>query len=87
MFQVNDHKISGPKAAFQQSPNQGGKFAKGLPDTIIIHYTAGLDAASSVRTLCNTDVPNRGTPEKARIKGGSVSTNMLLASRSTTQEN
>jgi N-acetylmuramoyl-L-alanine amidase len=61
MFQVNDHKISGPKVGSQPSPNIGGKFAKGLPDTIIIHYTAGLDATSSIRTLCNTDGANRAS--------------------------
>lgn len=37
----------------QNSPNHGGKFALGAPDSIIIHYTAGSSAASSVETLCN----------------------------------
>ena len=37
----------------QDSPNRGGKLDGGEPDSIIIHYTAGSSAESSVRTLCN----------------------------------
>jgi len=40
----------------QNSPNRGGKFAEGAPDTIIIHYTAGSSAESSIRTLSNPNV-------------------------------
>jgi N-acetylmuramoyl-L-alanine amidase len=32
------------------------KFSQGQPDTIIIHYTAGRNAESSARYLCNDDV-------------------------------
>lgn len=39
-------------AARQDSPNHSGKFAGGRPDSVIIHYTAGSSAESSVRTLC-----------------------------------
>src|SRR5687767_14248650 len=38
---------------FQPSKNIGPKFAAGLPDTIIIHYTAGSSATSSIATLCD----------------------------------
>ena len=35
---------------FVESPNHSGSF---IPDSIIIHYTAGRNAEGSIRTLCN----------------------------------
>jgi len=40
-------------AAFHRSPNRGGKFSPPLPDTIVIHYTAGVTLDGAVRTLCD----------------------------------
>jgi N-acetylmuramoyl-L-alanine amidase len=40
-------------ARFQSSPNRGSKFGAPLPDTLVIHYTAGLTLDSAVRTLCD----------------------------------
>lgn len=48
-MEIQDHKIKGIE--YIPSPNTSGKFKKGQPDTIIIHYTAGRDAASSIKTL------------------------------------
>lgn len=39
------------EAAFIESPNHGRTFGENLPDTIVIHYTAGSSAESSIRTL------------------------------------
>lgn len=38
---------------FDESPNHSGKFAEELPDTIVIHYTAGGSLESSVSWLKN----------------------------------
>ena len=38
-----------------ESPNQGGPFAPGALDSIIVHYTAGADSASAIQTLCDVD--------------------------------
>lgn len=46
-------KLTGDGVTFTESPNQGAFFAENLPDTIILHYTAGRSAQSSVKTLCN----------------------------------
>ncbi len=43
----------GPEIQFDQSPNQSGAFADGLPDTIVIHYTAGSSVNSSATWLKN----------------------------------
>lgn len=55
-MKINNHQLEGTNISYKQTPNTSGKFAKGLPDTIIIHYTAGASASSSVRTLTNPNV-------------------------------
>jgi N-acetylmuramoyl-L-alanine amidase len=52
-MELENHRLRGSDVAWNESPNHGGKFAEGLPDTIVIHYTAGASADSSVRTLCD----------------------------------
>lgn len=42
-----------PGTRFEASNNKGGKFAPGLPDTLVVHYTAGLTLQGAVRTLCD----------------------------------
>ncbi|MEM9686706.1 MAG: N-acetylmuramoyl-L-alanine amidase [Bacteroidota bacterium] len=57
MITIEDQKLvstpDGPEISFEESPNQSGIFKDGLPDTIIIHYTAGSSMASSVNWLKN----------------------------------
>jgi N-acetylmuramoyl-L-alanine amidase len=50
-FTINDHLISGSKTAFLATPNVGGKFKPGNLDTLVIHYTAGSSAESSIRSM------------------------------------
>lgn len=45
------HRLAG--ATYRASPNHGGALAGGKPDAIIIHYTGGASAASSIEWLCN----------------------------------
>lgn len=46
----NDHKLAGDGTEYKNTPRQGDLKA-GMPDTIVIHYTAGASAESSVREL------------------------------------
>ena len=48
-----NHRFKGVN--YIESPNQGGPFAPGLPDTIVIHYTAGANAESAIHTLCDRE--------------------------------
>jgi N-acetylmuramoyl-L-alanine amidase len=48
---IDHHRIAG--AAFKASPNHGAAFPAGQPDTLIIHFTGGASAESSVAWLCN----------------------------------
>jgi N-acetylmuramoyl-L-alanine amidase len=51
---IIDHKLEGDNVSFQQTPNVSGTFGAGLPDSIVIHFTAGRSLESSVAWLCNS---------------------------------
>jgi N-acetylmuramoyl-L-alanine amidase len=46
---ISDHIFK--DITFSPSPNIGEKFTSGLPDTIILHYTATMDAARAIYML------------------------------------
>jgi N-acetylmuramoyl-L-alanine amidase len=48
---ISNHRIV--NVPQRNSPNHGANFDKGLPDTLIIHFTGGSSAESSVSWLCN----------------------------------
>ena len=52
-MQIKNHLLTGKGIRFVKSPNISGIFKTSFPDAIIIHYTAGASAESSVRTLTN----------------------------------
>ncbi len=56
-MEIEDHKLVDPanrvKISFEETPNVSGPFENGLPDTIVIHYTAGSSLNSSARWLKN----------------------------------
>lgn len=54
-FQIRSHRLEneeGNQVPFVRSPNQGGMFN---PRYLIMHYTAGRNAASSIQWLTNRD--------------------------------
>ncbi|MDX9883501.1 MAG: N-acetylmuramoyl-L-alanine amidase [Prolixibacteraceae bacterium] len=53
---IVNHKLSGDNVIPMACPKNHDKFIQGQPDSIIIHYTAGRDAASSAEYLCRDDV-------------------------------
>jgi len=48
-MKITNHKLDG--VVYQSSPNTSGLFLQGNLDTIVIHYTAGSSAESSIRSL------------------------------------
>ena len=50
---IKDDLLEGKNIKYMESPNRSGFFGSGQPDSIVIHYTAGRSAESSIRTLCN----------------------------------
>lgn len=55
-LKISNHQLSGTAVSYVDTPNTSGKFQSGQPDTIIIHYTAGANAQSSVDALTNPNV-------------------------------
>ncbi len=53
---IINHLLQGDNINYKPSPNKSGKFTQGLPDTVIIHFTAGPTAASAINTLTNPNV-------------------------------
>jgi N-acetylmuramoyl-L-alanine amidase len=57
MIEIKNHflvpKSGVPGITADESPNHSGTFSNELPDTIVIHYTAGNSLASSVSWLKN----------------------------------
>lgn len=51
-MEIKNHVLQGDSISQKRSPNISGKFAKGDLDTVIIHFTAGASAQSSVDFLC-----------------------------------
>jgi N-acetylmuramoyl-L-alanine amidase len=50
---ITNHRLE--DADYIESPNQGGPYAPGALDTIVIHFTAGASAESAIETLCNVE--------------------------------
>lgn len=55
-MKIKDHKLVGKNISYKATSKTSGKYEKGSPDTIIIHYTAGNSAKVAVRTLINPRV-------------------------------
>lgn len=53
-MKIIDNYIEGSGIEHKITENKGGVFANGMPDTIIIHYTAGPNASSAVNTFLDT---------------------------------
>jgi len=54
---IAHHKLDKKFAVVDEVNKTSGTFASGLPDTIVIHYTAGSTAASAITTLKEDGVP------------------------------
>ena len=50
-YAIKSHLLEGPHVTFTPSPNTSGNFEDGLPDTLVIHFTAGSSLASSVKVM------------------------------------
>ena len=58
-MKIDNHLLKGTstqKVGFKSTSKTSGTFKKGLPDTIIIHFTAGRNTKSSIQTLTDPTV-------------------------------
>jgi len=51
-MKIRNHLLSGDNIVLEETPNTSGEFQIELPDTLVVHYTGGSNAESSVRHLC-----------------------------------
>jgi N-acetylmuramoyl-L-alanine amidase len=54
-MEISNHRLQGEEVEYRESPNQGGQYEEGMLDTILIHYTAGANAESAIRTLSDLE--------------------------------
>lgn len=52
-MEIRNHFFEDERIPIVSTPNMGGFFPEGLPDTIVLHYTAGSTADSAIRTFVN----------------------------------
>lgn len=50
-MEISKHLLKG--VPYKASPNTSGPYAANLPDTIVVHYTAGPSASSAINTFLN----------------------------------
>jgi N-acetylmuramoyl-L-alanine amidase len=58
-MKIENNILTGPateKISFQESTKTSGKFPSNLPDTVVIHFTAGRSAKTSIQTLTDPNV-------------------------------
>lgn len=58
-MKIENHILTGTptdKISFQKTSKTSGKFPTSLPDTVVIHFTAGRSAKTSIRTLTDPNV-------------------------------
>ena len=52
-MRLEQHHLKGDVISYRESPNRSGPFGPDLPDTVVIHFTAGASLDSSVTALCD----------------------------------
>lgn len=55
-MKVKKHKLVGENVSFDKTTKTSGEFKENLPDTIIIHYTAGESTDIAVKVLKNPKI-------------------------------
>lgn len=55
-MKITDHKLDPQEVEFITSKKSSGSFKEGLPDTIVIHYTAGGSAVSAIHTFTKSNI-------------------------------
>ena len=73
---IEEHRLQRPGTVHLESPNRGEVFGEGLPDTLILHYTACPTAQSAVDILC--DGAREGRVSAHLVVGRDLSVAQLL---------
>lgn len=55
-MEISGHKLIADFAIIDEISKKGGSFKSGLPDTIVLHYTAGGSVLSCINTFKDNDI-------------------------------
>jgi N-acetylmuramoyl-L-alanine amidase len=69
MLSIRDHQLVGDGVAFRATPNVGGALK---PRYLIVHYTAGSSAASSIESLCTRKPQGNASAHLVLARDGSI---------------
>lgn len=69
MLSIQNHRLSGPRVTFRQTPNVGGVLR---PRFVLLHYTAGRNLESSVESLCCKKPQGNASAHLALGRDGSI---------------
>jgi N-acetylmuramoyl-L-alanine amidase len=69
---IDRHRLVGEDIVHRLSPNQGGIFAAGTPDTLILHFTAGDGAQWAIDKLCDPTPGGRVSAHLVVDRDGTV---------------
>ena len=69
---IDGHQLVGDGIVQHMSPNQGGLFAAGAPDTLVLHFTAGASVSWAIAALCDSQPAHRVSAHLVVGRDGTV---------------
>jgi N-acetylmuramoyl-L-alanine amidase len=69
MLKIQNHRLVGPNVAYRATPNVGGVLQ---PKYLVLHYTAGSSAKSSIESLCTKKPQGNASAHIVLARDGSI---------------
>jgi N-acetylmuramoyl-L-alanine amidase len=69
MLKIVNHRLQGDNVAFKATPNVGGRL---VPRYLVMHYTAGSSAASSIASLCTQKPQGNASAHIVLARDGAI---------------
>jgi N-acetylmuramoyl-L-alanine amidase len=69
MLKIQNHRLVGPNVAFRATPNVGGALT---PKYLVLHYTAGSSAKSSIESLCTKKPQGNASAHIVLARDGTI---------------
>lgn len=69
MLKIVNHRLQGDNVAFKATPNVGGRL---VPRYLVLHYTAGSSAASSIASLCTHKPQGNASAHLVLARDGAI---------------
>jgi N-acetylmuramoyl-L-alanine amidase len=69
MLKIENHRLAGPNVAYRATPNVGGALK---PKYLVMHYTAGSSAKSSIESLCTKKPQGNASAHIVLARDGTI---------------